>query len=199
MIKHRPTEDYADYVHRQGGKARNKRKELLASVAGNVAGFDLVFSGPARTHLLKGAVLCLGARTGAEVLAALRQGFKDSQGIDLHPVSDMVTRGDWHAIPFPDSSFPNVFSNSLDHCQSIDKLCAEVRRVLQPGGRFFFMATDRIPAKSYDEWLARCPGEFLFWDHSSHLRDGIAERGFDSVASWRSGKWGCYVLKAAKP
>lgn len=195
MIKHRPLDiPYEDYVYRQGGKARNRRDDLMKGKPGSLRSFELFFQ-QARRHLRDGPMLCLGARTGAEVEAALHAGLKGSKGIDLHPVSKDVIQGDWHAIPFPDGAFANAFTNSLDHCQDIDKLCAETARILQPGGSFFVMATDREPRKSYEQWLQKCPGEFLFWDHSSHLRDGIAERGFSAFAEWRSGKWGCYILR----
>jgi len=88
-------------------------------------------------YMVEGKLLCLGARTGAEVKAFMRLGFKDSIGIDLNPGKDnpYVIKGDFHNMPFKDSSFNNVFTNSLDHIFDIRKLSREVNRVLVNGGK----------------------------------------------------------------
>lgn len=44
---------------------------------------------------------------------------------------------DCHDIPYPEDSFDYVFANHvLFYCDNIPAVCAEVRRVLKPGGRF---------------------------------------------------------------
>jgi SAM-dependent methyltransferase len=199
VIKHRPLENYDDYAYSQGGKARSDAETLRKLLPKAVTSFERTFQ-DAKHYFNRGPFLCLGARTGAEVLALLRLGFKGSQGIDLHPVTDTVVKGDWHAIPFPDGSFANCFTNSLDHCQDIDKVCAEVRRILQPDGIWFVMASDRWPGKTYEAWLAKGGNEFLYWDDANDVRDAIAERGFKAEASWRSDgrKWGCFILRRQK-
>ncbi len=191
MIAQRTFDSYGEYVHQQGRKAIRRREFLLRHTGKNVVRFTRIF-GMAKPHLNPGAILCLGARTGAESLGAAAAGFYGSVGIDLHPVGPTVLTGDWHALTFPDGRFANVYCNSLDHCLSLDRMSAEVRRVLQPGGRFYVMATNR--AGSAEEWQARESNEALYWSSSDDLRDAICARGFDPIMAWRTGKWGHYIL-----
>lgn len=191
MIAHRSFPDYGEYVYKQGGKARGRRDFLLRHLAKNTDAFTRTFRRAAE-HLQPGAVLCLGARTGAESLGAVNAGFPGSVGIDLHPVGPTVLEADWHALPFADQSFANVYTNSLDHCLYLDQLLAQVSRVLVPKGRFYVMATNR--GKPLDEWLAEGGNEALYWDTSDQLRDAICSHGFNVTASWRDGKWAHYVF-----
>jgi SAM-dependent methyltransferase len=47
--------------------------------------------------------------------------------------------GDAQSLPFPASSFDAVVNIESSHCyESMDAFLSEVRRVLRPGGRFFF-------------------------------------------------------------
>ena len=196
MIANRPFETYAEYVYKQGGKARGRRDHLLAHVEKNTEGFRRTFV-RAAPHLKPGSILCLGARTGAESIGAEQAGFRGSIGIDLHPVGPSVLKGDWHDLQFKDAIFDNVYSNSLDHCLYLDRLCVGVKRVLKPSGRLYVMATNR--EQSLEQWQAAWPkaNEGLFWSTSDDLRDAICEQGFVTLAQWRDGKWGHYVLGVA--
>ena len=191
MIAHRNFASYEDYVYRQGGKARSKREWLLSHLPKNTASFEQTFL-DAKPMLKPGAVLCLGARTGAESLGAVAAGFTGSVGIDLHPVGPTVLEGDWHDLPFPDASFQNVYCNSLDHCLHLDKLAAQVKRVLVKDGRFYVMATNR--QSSVDRWKLKPGNEAMYWDTSDELRDLIVSHGFDVNWTWHAGKWGHYVF-----
>lgn len=196
MIATRTFDSYAEYVYKQGGKARGRRDHLLAHVDKNRRSFAQTFKA-AEKHLKPGSILCLGARTGAESLGAVDAGFKGSVGIDLHPVGPTVLQGDWHDLQFPDRSFANVYSNSLDHCLYLDRLAEGVKRVMMPDGRFYVMATNR-EGNTLEAWLAKGGNEGLYWQSSDELRDAICALGFACVKSWRSGKWGHYVLKVRK-
>lgn len=192
MIAHRTFETYEDYVYKQGGKARGCRPKLLKHMDRHIRSYASTFRSAA-PWLRPGAVLCLGARTGAESLGAVDAGFDGSVGIDLHPVGPTVIEADWHAMPFADASFANVYSNSLDHCLDLGKLTAEVKRVLEPKGRFYVMATNREGA-SLEKWEAAGGNEALYWQTSDDLKDAICELGFTVTQAWRDGKWGHYVL-----
>jgi SAM-dependent methyltransferase len=193
VIATRTFPSYDDYIARQGGKAVRLREKLLRHLPNQTRSFAQIFR-DAAPYLLAGPVLCLGARTGAESLGAVEAGFPGSVGIDLHPVGPTVIRGDWHQIPFPDRSFANVYSNSLDHCLHLDRLAAEVQRVLIHGGRFYVMATNR--EKSLAEWQADTGGnEGLYWQTSDDLCEAICGLGFLQIHGWRDGKWGHDVLQ----
>lgn len=193
MIAHRTFSNYDEYVYKQGGKARGRRDHLLKHLEKNRESFERTFRRAAR-YLQPGPVLCLGARTGAESLGAAAAGFPHSVGIDLHPVGPTVIEADWHDLPFPAGSYANCYSNSLDHCLYLDRLTAQVKKVLAPGGRFYVMATNREGA-SVDAWMAKGGNEALYWQTSDELRDAIITHGFLVTASWHSGKWGHYVFK----
>lgn len=191
-LAHRAFSDYESYVYHQGGKARGRRAFLLEHLPRNTESFTRVFRDAAR-HLRSGAVLCLGARTGAESLGAAAAGFPGSVGIDLHPVGPTVLQGDWHALTFPDRSFANAYTNSLDHCLYLDRFASEVQRVLEPGGRFYLMATNR-DGLTEAEWRAKGGNEALYWQTSDQLRDALVSHGFEVLKQWRTGKWGHYVF-----
>ena len=104
------------------------------------------------------AVLCLGARSGAEVRA-----FLDLEcfavGIDLNPGADspLVIRGDFHDIPFEADFADVIFTNSLDHAFDIRKIIAEIQRVLKPDG---FLIVEAVPGLKegvpLDAWDCFC-------------------------------------------
>ncbi len=195
MIAHRAFPDYETYVYRQGGKARNASGRLQRHLAKNTESFARMFL-TAKPHLKPGSVLCLGARTGAESQGALRAGFPGSVGIDLHPAGPTVIQGDWHQLPFADRSFNNAYSNSLDHCFDLEKLASEIYRVLDRGGRFYLMATNRA-GKTAESWIANTKtNEALYWDSSADLSAAICAYGFTEVHAWRDGKWGHHILRS---
>lgn len=198
-ILRREFESYEAYVKAQGRKATFQRRELLSKLSKSVLDFQRVFIAAA-AFLNDGPVLCLGARTGAESAAAQNCGYKGSIGVDLHPVGPGVRKGDWHSMPeFADGSFPNVFTNSFDHCLYLDRAVAEIRRVLRPGGVFYLMASDKgtKDAKRERSWLKEpkhC--EALYWSQADELRDAVlALGGFRLKGQRRDGQWSHYALE----
>jgi ubiquinone/menaquinone biosynthesis C-methylase UbiE len=97
-------------------------------------------------------------------------------------------------LQFPAASFENVYSNSLDHCLYLDKLAAEVARVLKPQGRFYVMATNR-EGNTLEKWEAKGSNEALFWETSAELSAAICAFGFEEIRTWRTGKWGHHILR----
>jgi len=198
MILRRDFGSYEAYVHAQGGKARGRGPELAASRPAQTKGFVAVLR-EAPPHLKPGRVLCLGARTGAEVDAFQRYGFKGSVGIDLHPLAKDVQVGDWHSMPeFPDGSFDNVYSNSFDHCLYPEKACAEITRILSPGGRFYLMASDK--GLKDDERAAKWQeskkhNEAIYWQRAEELRDLVLGLGFRMKKQWKGGVWTHFVME----
>ena len=104
------------------------------------------------------AVLCLGARSGAEVQAFLDRGCF-AVGIDLNPGEDnpLVIRGDFHDIPFEADSADVIFTNSLDHAFDIRKIIAEIQRVLKPAGFLIVEAAPGFEEGAHiDSWDCFC-------------------------------------------
>src|SRR2546421_4076105 len=87
------------------------------------------------------SVLCLAARIGTEVKSFLDLGCF-AVGIDLNPGREnrYVLHGDFHDLQFAAGSIDVAFTNSLDHVFAVDRLIAEVARVLKPGGLFLLEA-----------------------------------------------------------
>ena len=137
MIYYREYSTYGKYVAMQGSKALSHKQYLLKGNPIREQSFIKHFK-DAKKYLLPGKILCLGARTGCEVKAALVCGYPNSMGVDLHPLCDLVVKGDWHNLPVFSNTFENVYTNSLDHCLDLPKLVLEIERVLIPKGVFFF-------------------------------------------------------------
>ena len=112
-------------------------------------------------------VLCLAARTGAEVLAFRKLGFF-CIGIDINfpKNSPYVFYGDFHKLDFPNESFDIIYSNSLDHSFSINKVVDEAKRVLKKDGVMCFHLQ-----KGVNEINKSNLGEFesLGWDHTDDI------------------------------
>ena len=122
---------------------------------------------------LKQKVLCLGARSGDEVIVFLELGH-EAIGVDLYPGPNnkYVIKGDFHNLSFGDNSMDILYTNSLDHIHDIDKFLIEVKRVMKPDGLF----------------IAECgketePGtwESFWWDSIESIVVAIAARGFKRV------------------
>jgi len=199
VIERRRGFSYEKYVEKQGNKIHNpeKREQLLRRTEHRQRTFQRVFT-RIKDHLRSGRVLCLGARTGCEIIGARRAGFKDSQGIDLHPVGDLTIQGDWHDIPFENSSFENVFTNSIDHCYDLQKMIHEIRRVLKPKGRVCLLLSRKqmLHNKKDKEKYMRGSQNFLFWEDALDLASVFQEQGFQLVFHERlRTNWACVILE----
>jgi len=119
-------------------------------------------------------VLCLGARSGAEVHAFLDLRYL-AAGIDLNPGEDnpLVIWGDFHDIPFEANSADVIFTNSLDHAFDIRKIIAEIQRVLKPAG---FLIVEAVPGLKegvhLDAWDCFC------WETGDDLVSLFESSGF---------------------
>jgi SAM-dependent methyltransferase len=193
MIRYKKFKDYDAYVEKQGGKITYKLDHIVANNNARMKGFIKQF-GPLVPFLRFGKTLCLGARTGCEVRAFRSLGFKDSIGIDLHPVGDLVVQGDWHRIRFPVNDFSNVYCNALDHCFDYPRLINEIRRVLEPGGIFYFqvmlkMALSRVTEMSVEDRMASRAYDAMFWDTEEDLIKPLQDFNFTVRHRWTDGKW----------
>jgi len=162
MIQYKKFADYEAYVKKQGGKISFSLDKIKEKNSSRQIKFESIFK-KVKNDFLKGNILCLGARTGCEVVAARNLGYKKSLGVDLHPVGDLVVKGDWHKLLLGVSTFDNAFCNSLDHCFDLPAFVQELKSVLKPGGIFYFMVmkkmalstvegsiSDRMASRAYD-------------------------------------------------
>jgi SAM-dependent methyltransferase len=127
---------YEEYLAHQAAKLERISHRLEENEERTFQEFVDRLSGCAPLKPMR-SVLCLGARTGAEVRALIRLGHF-AVGIDLNPGprNTYVLTGDFHGLVFADDSIDAVYTNSLDHVFDLRRLLDEVRRVLRPGGIF---------------------------------------------------------------
>ncbi|HEX6307607.1 MAG TPA: methyltransferase domain-containing protein [Longimicrobiales bacterium] len=87
------------------------------------------------TELKGRSVLCIAARQGTEVRAFIDRGAF-AIGIDLNPgrANRYVVTGDFHALQYADGSVQVAYTNSLDHAYELDRVLAEIHRVLVADG-----------------------------------------------------------------
>lgn len=122
--------------------------------------------------------LCLAARQGSEVRAFIAQGAF-AVGIDLNPGQGnrYVLVGDFHDLQFADGTVDVVYTNSLDHAFDLNRLLAEVRRVLTPAG--LLIAEFGLGSEAGEE-EGRGFYEALAWTNPDELIRGIEAAGFQA-------------------
>lgn len=209
MIYHRPYSTYSDYVSVQGTKARELADRIRSHDSLRMLSFMRKFRS-CYSFMLSGKVLCLGARTGCEVFAWTRLGFKGSMGIDLHPLHPSVLRADWHYMPFADHSFENIYTNSLDHCLDFPRLVKECKRVIVTTGSLVVELDNRYPIGKraadnpidiqaiVDGRSNQNPYNSMWWDSIEDIISGFTQHGFEVVKISPGGrKYSLVVLRAA--
>ncbi|CAN1136565.1 hypothetical protein LINPERPRIM_LOCUS21170 [Linum perenne] len=130
---------YESYIQLQLNKTLNPKLRKLWKTRDwdrKVRVFSSFFDSLKQRLLLSNSsrALSIGARVGQEVQALRRVGVNDSIGIDLVPSPPLVVKGDFHAQPFPNSTFDFEFSNVFDHALYPSRFVGEIERTLKPGG-----------------------------------------------------------------
>ena len=136
MLKVRAYDEYDEYIKFQIQKTTDPariKKWTGAEWLPKIDGFLGEFKRFPQIFSPEKKALCLGARTGQEVVALKEMGI-DAVGIDLVPRLPYVQKGDMHDLSFEDNSFDIVFSNVFDHSIYPEKFCSEIERVLKPQG-----------------------------------------------------------------
>ena len=89
-----------------------------------------------------------------------------------YPVEYLALKGE--EIPAPDASFDSVVS-TFTLCTIPDVLAAlrQIRRVLKPDGRFFFLEHGRSPDPAVRRWQNRLNGMQQFFAGGCHLNRPI--------------------------
>lgn len=153
-------ENYEDYINFQKKKTTDpeKRKKWLNEEwQSKIDGFKAEFSKFGSILNSDTKALCLGARTGQEVVALKELGIEDSIGIDIVPQEPNVILGDIHNLEFEDDSFDFVYTNILDHSIDPRKMLNEAERVLKPTGLLFVQIQLGINQDEYTEFEVKDP------------------------------------------
>jgi len=169
-VQRRVYASYADYRQHQASKLEHL----------DLADYDSWFREVLRDRLaevegLRGAsALCLAARIGTEVKAFADVGAF-AVGVDLNPgaANRYVLPGDFHELQFADACLDLVYTNSLDHAYEAERVLAEVRRVLKPGGRLVLEAQLGSQEGAEPEFY-----ESFWWRTLDDLARFVGESGF---------------------
>lgn len=167
--------DYEQYLAHQAEKLGRIRLTNYEKNFAPALGARLDALAP-RMSLPRGSsVLCLGARTGVECRVFRDRGCF-ALGIDVNPGAENrhVVHGDFHALEQADASVDVVYTNALDHAFELDRVVAEIVRVLKPGG--WFVA--EIVLGSLDAG-GREPGDYesIWWDRVETVARRIGDGG----------------------
>jgi SAM-dependent methyltransferase len=193
-IDRREYKNYDEYLSHQSLKSKIGRKKkikkfMMEYVEKDVSSFETRI-GKFKKYVKNGKVLCLGARTGSEVLAFRNLGFKDTIGIDLNPGenNEYVIEGDFHDMPFSSGEFTTVYTNCIDHAWDLEKLSKEIHRVISPEGRLI-LEIDHLKKKTKKDRkeLLRKSSKYesLLYDGIDDISDGLKD--FNLINTFDSG------------
>jgi SAM-dependent methyltransferase len=188
-IKKRKYDSYKEYLKHQAKKFKLYSRMGKTNKFTSVGGFEGRI-GKFKKYIVGDKILCLGARTGAEVEAFRNFGFFNAIGIDVNPGKNnkYVIRGDFNNMRFEDNSFDTIYCNCIDHAWELKDLSKEIRRVLVPSGRLI-LEIDHIVNKTKKERfkMVKRNGtyESIIWgsieDVKKELKDFKTVFTFDSM------------------
>ena len=160
MKKTREYENYDDYLNFQKEKTCDpvRRKKWLGDEwQSKIDGFKGEFAKLSGFLTPDKKCLCLGARTGQEVVALKEMGVADVVGIDIVPAEPHVIVGDIHDLQFKDYTFDYVYTNIIDHSIDPQKMISEAERVLKVGGLMHIQMQLGIHQDEYTEFIVENP------------------------------------------
>jgi len=153
-------DDYEDYINFQKQKTTNpekRQKWLNEEWRSKIDGFKAEFNKLSEFLNPEKKCLCLGARTGQEVVALHEMGITDSIGIDIIPQEPHVIVGDIHNLDFPDNTFDFIYTNIIDHSIDPQKMISEAERVLKMSGIMMIQIQIGINQDEYTEFIIDNP------------------------------------------
>lgn len=173
--------NYDEYVMFQLKKTSNKQKQALwfgAEWQEKIDIFTKLFQSNISIIQNKHNGICLGSRTGQEVVALKNIGVSDCIGIDLHEFKPYTIKGDIHKIDFADETFDIAFSNIFDHSLYPEKFASETYRVLQKGGIFILHVQLGIDQDEYTEVHIKNKQALIeLFNNFTILKEGQIESG----------------------
>ena len=192
-IEHRKYKNYDQYLKHQSKKfdigVRKKIKKFMPEYfSKQVKAFENRVK-KFKEYIKEGKILCLGARTGAEVVAFKNLGFKDTIGIDINPGenNEYVIRGDFHNMDFEDNVFDTIYSNCIDHAWNLRTLSKEIDRVSK-NDSILILEIDHLLKKTKKERKVllkkNSKYESIMWDNLKDVLKGFEE--FCPIAKFNS-------------
>ena len=154
--RHGSYDEYIDFQKQKTEDPVRREKWLGEEWDSKINGFVDIFTKnkDVISHCKK--ALCIGARTGQEVVALQSMGL-DAIGIDIVEHPPNVIQGDMHELPFPDGHFDLVFSNVFDHSLYPAKKAKEIERVLSKDGVTILQLQVGIDQDEYTEFYVNNP------------------------------------------
>ena len=131
------SKEYQDYIHHQKIKTSDPVKQtkwLTEEWEPKTKGFIEIFKTYVGAFDVNGKCVCLGSRTGQEVLALKTLGFEDSIGIDLIAFPPYTIEADFHDLPFENDSVSLIYTNAVDHVKEPQIWADEINRIIRKGG-----------------------------------------------------------------
>ena len=197
MLHYKKFNSYKEYTEAQVEKlrlredyVRQKSQRKYFDFCVDFARFD--------GHIEKGCrVLCLGARFGDEVRAFRKLGY-DAIGIDLYAdEGDLVIKGDWNDLPF-ENEFDVIYTNSIDHAWSIEKMIVQIEKALKPDGMVIIALDQHHAHAGGDAIIMRkfnnpARYEAMLWNDDMDVTGAFA--GFVIKKSWKDVRWHTYLLE----
>ena len=181
MEKMHDYNNYEEYVTFQLKKTSDKKKQSLwlgSEWQEKIDIFIKLFQSNMSIIKNKHNGICLGSRTGQEVVALKNIGVSDCIGIDLHEFKPYTIKGDIHKIDFPDETFDIAFSNIFDHSLYPEKFASETYRVLQKNGIFILHVRLGIDLDEYTEFCIKNKQSLIeLFNNFTLLKEGKIESG----------------------
>ena len=192
-ISNRKYKNYEKYLKHQSKKfdigfSKKIKKFMPEHFPNAVRSFEKRTNG-FKNYIKQGKILCLGARTGAEVIAFRNLGFLDTIGIDINPGKDneYVIKGDFHNMKFENNLFNTVYSNCIDHAWDLRKLSKEIYRVSKEKA-ILILEIDHLLKKTKNERkkLLKKDSKYesIMWDDFKDIEKGFKE--FELVTKFAS-------------
>ena len=183
-MSHRKYKNYDKYLKHQSKKfdigfSKKIKKFMPECFPNSIRSFEKRVNG-FKSYIKQSKILCLGARTGAEVVAFKNLGFIDAIGIDVNPGKNnkYVIKGDFHNMDFEDNTFDTVYSNCIDHAWNLRKLSKEIYRVSNKKARLI-LEIDHLLKKTKNERkkLLKKDSKYesIMWDDFKDIKSGFKE------------------------
>ncbi len=176
--------NYEEYVNFQKKKTTDPQKIekwLGEEWQVKLDGFKILFE-KHKSILNPGSkAVCLGSRTGQEVLALQEMGL-DAIGIDLVEFLPYTKKGDVHNLEFESQSIDFVFSNIFDHVLNPQMFVDEIERILKPSGYALLHLQLALRGDLYTELrLASSKPIIKLFKQSVLVKDEYIKNTFDSM------------------